>query len=78
MYGLPKVQTMNAPIWPMFSMEGSANHELAKWLIEVIGHALQYYFDYCIPDSFQFMSDMHKLQCTVGTEFLVFIGICSL
>ena len=36
MYGLPKIHKPNVPLRPILSMIGSAQHELAKWLSEVL------------------------------------------
>ena len=37
LYGLPKINRPSpAPLRPILSMVGSAQHELAKWLTEVL------------------------------------------
>ena len=41
MYGLPKIHKPNVPLRPILSMIGSAQHELAKWLSEVLDPVLQ-------------------------------------
>lgn len=57
---------------------GSAQHGLTNLLVALLHPVLQYYSEYCIPDSFQSASYIHKLQRTVYMEFLVSFGICSL
>lgn len=66
MYGLLKVHKMNVLLWPILSME----HELAKWLVEVLDPVLQYYSEYCTL-VFQFASDIRKLHMN-----LIFV-VCS-
>lgn len=78
MYGLPKVNKRNVPLRPILSMLTSTQYKLAKWLVKFLHPVLQHYSEYCIPESFQFKSDMHKLQCTFDTELLVSFDICSL
>lgn len=72
MYDLPKVHKGNVPLKTILTMVGSIQHELANWLAEVLDHVLQFYFEYCILHSFQFASDIRKLQRTANTEFLLF------
>ena len=36
MYGLPKTQKEDIPLRPILSMIGSSQHELAKWLAEIL------------------------------------------
>ena len=48
MYGLSKIHKPNVPLRPIMSMIGSAQHELAKWLSEVLDPVLQKYSKHCI------------------------------
>ena len=70
MYGLPKIHKSNVPIRSILCMVGSAQHELAKWLVEILDPLLRIYSDYCIPDSFQFASLICKLKHSTDTESL--------
>ena len=62
MYGLPKIHKPNVPLRPTLSMIGSAQHELAKWLSEVLDPVLQKYSKHCIKDSFTFAEFMQNLN----------------
>ena len=52
----------NVPLRPILSMIGSAQHELAKWLSEVLDPVLQKYSKHCIMDSFTFAEFMQNLN----------------
>lgn len=69
---------MNVPLRPILYTVASAQYEFAKWLVKFLDPVLPYYSEYCIPESFQFQSDMHKLQRTFDTELIVSFGMCSL
>lgn len=75
---LLKVHKVNVPLRPILSMVGSVQHELAKWLVEILDPVLKFYSDYCTQDSFQFVSYIHKLQRTTDNDFLMSFDICSL
>eukprot|EP00794_Sanderia_malayensis_P010354 gene10355-11432_t len=45
MYGLPKSHKPNIPLRPILSMVGSAQHQLAKWLSELLEPVLNLYSD---------------------------------
>lgn len=77
-YGLPKIHKPNTPFGPILPIVGSAQHELADWLVEILCPVLKFYSDYCIPDSFQFASHIHKLQSSVDIEYLVTFDISCL
>ena len=46
MYSLPKIHKEDTPHRPMLSMIGSSQHELAKWLAEILAPVLKLYFIY--------------------------------
>ena len=59
MYGLPKVHKPKPiPLRPILSMAGSAEHELARWLAEVIRPVLNRYSSNVVKDSFSFCADL--------------------
>ena len=62
MYGLPKTHKEDIQLRPILSMIGSSQHELAKWLSEVLAPVLKLYSSNCIKDSFTFASFITKLQ----------------
>lgn len=78
MYCLPKIHKPNTPFRPILPIVCSAQHELADWLVGILCPVQKFYSDYCIPDSFQFASHIHKLQSSVDTEYLVLFDISSL
>ena len=78
MYGLPKIHKPNVPLRPILSMIGLAQHELAKWLSEVLDPVLQKYSKHCIKDSFTFAEFMQKLNIENETSFMCSFDISSL
>ena len=78
MYGLPKIHKPNVPLRPILSMIGSAQHELAKWLSEVLDPVLQKYSKHCIKDSFTFAEFMQNLNIKDETSFMCSFDISSL
>ena len=54
MYGLPKTHKEDIPLRPILSMIGSSQHELAKWLSEVLVPVLKLYSSNCVEDWFTF------------------------
>ena len=54
MYGLPKIHKENIPRRPILSMVRSAQHELAKWLGEVLQPVLDSLSHFVVKDSFIF------------------------
>ena len=78
MYGLPKIHKPNVPLRPTLSMIGSAQHELAKWLSEVLDPVLQKYSKHCIKDSFTFAEFMQNLNIKDETSYMCSFDISSL
>ena len=78
MYGLPKIHKPNVQLRPILSMVGSAQHELAKWLSEVLDPVLQKYSKQCIKDSFTFAEFMQNLNIKDETSFMCSFDISSL
>ena len=70
MYGLPKIYKQNAPCRPIFSMIGSAQHELAKFLAALLQPVLNRYSINCIQDSFTFAERIQKLSVNLNKCFL--------
>lgn len=56
----------------------SLQHDLNKCLVDILESLLQIYSEYCIPKSFQFVSDIRQLQRTAYTEFYASFNIFSL
>ena len=75
MYGLPKIHKPNVPLRPILSMIGSAQHELAKWLSEVLDPVLQKYSKHCIKDSFTLAEFMQNLNIKDQTSSCVLLTL---
>ena len=61
MYGLPKVhKPQPIPLRPILSMVGSAQHEMARWLTEILQPVLNRYSENVIKDSFGFCADLRE------------------
>ena len=56
MYGLPKIHKPGIPLRPILSMFHSAQHSLAKWLVEVLNPVLEFYSGCCVKDSFTWLN----------------------
>ena len=78
LYGLPKVHKKEVPLRPIFSMVGSSQHALAKYLAVVIDLVFQLYSSNCVKDSFTFAKEMQDLQMHSKETFLCLLDIRSL
>ena len=79
MYGLPKVHKPKAiPLRPILSMVGSAQHELARWLAEVIRPVLQRYSANTVKDSFSFCADLQDFGHVGDNVFMCSFDVVSL
>ena len=70
MHGLPKTHIEGITLWPSLSMIGSSQHELAKWLSEVLAPVLKLYSSDCVKDSFTFANFIQKYN--VENIFVLF------
>ena len=78
MYGLPKIHKPGIPLCPILSMCHSAQHSLAKWLVEVLNPVLEFHSEYCVKDSFTFSSIIRCLLVCNESQFLVSFDVVSL
>ena len=78
MYGLPKIHKEGVPLRPILSMIGSPQHELAKWLADILDPVLQKFSVNCIADSLRFASFIRDLECESHTNFLCSFDVTSL
>ena len=78
MYGLPKIHKPGIPLWPILSMCHSAQHSLAKWLVEVLNPVLEFYPGCCVKDSFTFSSIICHFPVCIESQFLVSFDVVSL
>ena len=56
----------------------SAQHSLAKWLVEVLKPVLESYSGCCVKDSFTFSSIISRLPVCMESQFLVSFDVVSL
>ena len=54
LYGVPKTHKSGVPLRPILSMVNAPQHELAKWLAEVLKPVVRKYSDHVIKDTFDF------------------------
>ena len=62
MYGLPKLHKDGVPLRPILSMVGAPQHELAKWLTEVLKPVLEKYSSYLLKDTFAFCDPIEEFS----------------
>ena len=77
MYGLPKIHKSDIPLRPILSMCHSAQHSLAKRLVEVLNSVLEFYSGCCVKDSFTFSSIIRLLPVFIESQFLVYFNVVS-
>ena len=79
MYGLPKVHKPNPiPLRPILSMVGSPQHEMARWLTEVLQPVLQQYSSHLIKDSFEFVNTLREFGEVGEDSFMCSFDVKSL
>ena len=78
MYGLPKIHKPGIPPRPILSMCHSAQHSLAKWLVDVLNPVLEFYSVCRVKDSFTFSSLIRRLPVCMESQFLVSFDVVSL
>ena len=78
MYGLPKIHKPGIPLRPILPMCHSAQHSLAKWLVDVLNLVLEFYSGCCVKDSFTFSSIICRLPVCNESQFLVSFDVVSL
>ena len=62
MYGVPKLHKEGVPLRPILSMINSPQHELAKWLTEVLRPVLSKYSQHTVRDTFEFCDMLEKFN----------------
>ncbi len=72
MHGFPKTHKQNLSLRPILSMVGSAQHQLAKQLLEVWKPVLHLYFENCILDSLTFAKFFQNLELKPTKTFVFF------
>ena len=79
MYGLPKTHKEDIPLRPILSMIGSSQHELAKWLAEILAPVLKLYSSHSVKDSFTFANFIQNCNLNLLKHFYVLLtsAVCS-
>ena len=77
MYGLPKTRKESIPIRPILSMIGSSQHEIAKWLAEILVPFLNY-TPHIVKDSFTFANFIQDCNLEPAKSFLCSFDISNL
>ena len=68
MYGVPKVHKQEVPLRPILSMTNAPQHELAKWLGELLKPVLDKYSEHTVRDTFQFCENIERFSCRNDVE----------
>ena len=77
-YGLPKTHKKDVPLWPILSMTGSLQHQLAKYLPSLLEPVLTLCSSNCIRDSFTFADIIKTSNLDPSSVFLCSFDISSL
>lgn len=78
MYGLPKIHKQGVPLRPILSMVGSAQHELSRWLCEVLEPVRTEYSSFCAKDSFSFAQSIQQFTDMPDDCYMSSFDIASL
>ena len=79
MYGLPKTHKPEPiPLRPVLSMIGSAHHELARWLAELLKPVVERYSSHTVKDSFSFCDVLRQQRNLGDTAFMCSFDVRSL
>ena len=79
MYGLPKVHKPSPiPLRPILSMVGSAQHEMARWLAEVLEPVLKRFSSHVVSDSFQFCDVLREYGVVQEDAFMCSFDVKNL
>jgi len=78
MFGLPKTHKKGIPLWPILSMTGSSQHQLAKWICSILQPVLTPYSTHCIQDSFTFAERTKTSTLKTSSVFFYSFDTASL
>ena len=79
MYGLPKLHKPEPILLrPILSMVGSAQHELARWLSELLAPVLKQYSSRVVKDSFSFCEILRQHDGPVDGSYMCSFEVKSL
>ena len=80
MYGLPKIHKSGAPLRPILSMTNAPQHELAKWLAELLQPVVCKYGMHTVKDTFEFCEniDACAAECDITGSYMCSFDATSL
>ena len=81
MYGVPKVHKTGVPLRPILSMINSPQHEMAKWLAEVLSPVVKLFSQHTVVDTFHLCADLDGFAAeyeNLGSTFMCSFDIASL
>ena len=70
LYGLPKVHKTDVPLRPILSMNGSTQHLVAKWLVDVLQPVRSHFCRHTVKDSFEFVNSLRAVDVKNGTPYV--------
>ena len=62
MYGVPKIHKPGNPLRPILSMINAPQHELAKWLAELLKPVLEKFSEFNVKDTYDFCQQLDEFQ----------------
>ena len=68
MYGIPKIHKDGTPLRPILSMVNAPQHELAKWLAEVLKPVVEKYGKHTVKDTFDFCTKLEECEAEGNIE----------
>lgn len=74
----PETYKVNIQVWPILSMIGSVQYNLAKWLAELLQLILNIYSKYCIKDSYIFVNCIQNCFLSFQDKFMCSFVISNL
>ena len=80
MYGIPKVHKTGVPLRPILSMTNAPQHELAKWLAELLRPVVNKYSEHTVKDAFEFCQNIDECSANhdIADSFMCSFDITSL
>lgn len=70
LYGVPKTHKNGTPLRPILSMVNAPQHEMAKWLTEILRPVVTKYSTYLVKDTFEFCEHIQKFTQEQDTSSL--------
>ena len=76
LYGLPKIHKNGCPLRPILSMVGSASHNLAQWLCQLLDPVREALCKFTVKDTFQFVELIQ--HCDISTAHMCSFDVSAL